>query len=154
MPPKVATQYHKELLPSDLCTVAYEELRDTVQWIEGVRSKKGFTRLARPLEYGENPTVDALIQLTMQKLATSITLLGIYVNYYKDGTHWTPNHTHPGTKQIIVSLGATRTLCVGKKDYQMGNGDVAVFGSATHGIAKEPDVAEGRISIALVIAKI
>lgn len=154
MPPKVTTQYHKELLPSDLCTVAYEELRDNIQWVEGVRSKRGFTRLARPLEHGENPTVDALIQLTLQKLGVNIVLLGIYVNYYKDGAHWTPNHTHPGTKQIIISLGATRTLSVAKKDYLMGNGDVVIFGSATHGIAKEPSVTEGRISIGLLTTKI
>lgn len=149
----VRTQHYLALLSSEIATNAYQQLRDTVQWQEGVRSKKGFTRLARGFLPGENALIDELICLAIQKLGIDIKLGGIYVNYYKDGTHWTPNHTHPGTKQIIISLGATRTLTISKKDYAMGNGDVAIFGSAVHGIPKRPEVTEGRISIALILAK-
>lgn len=89
------------MIPHNVACAAYAQLRDTVDWQEGVRSRKGFTRLARGFLPGENSTVDELICLTLHNLH-------IYVNYYKDGEHWTPNHTHPGTKQIIISL---RTVC-------------------------------------------
>lgn len=150
---KVKTEHHCALLSVEIATAAYTELRDTVQWQEGVRSKQGFTRLARGFLPGENATVDELICLTLHKLALDVKLLGIYVNYYKDGEHWTPNHAHPGTKQIIISLGATRTLSIANREYAMGNGDVAIFGSATHGIKKESEVTAGRISIALLVLK-
>jgi hypothetical protein len=75
-------------------------------------------------------------------------ILGVYINYYRDGNDWTPNHSHPKQVQLIISLGATRTLTIGKKDYLMESGDVAIFGSSIHGIRKEPEVKEGRISIA------
>ncbi|CAH6420599.1 Hypothetical protein POVR2_LOCUS202 [uncultured virus] len=151
---KVKTEYHRALLPAEIATSAYIQLRDTVYWQEGVRSKQGFTRLARGFSPGENTTVDELVCLTLHKLALDVKLVGIYVNYYKNGEHWTPNHTHPGTKQIIISLGATRTLSVGKEEYEMGNGDVAIFGSAIHGIKKQSEVMTGRISIALLALKV
>ena len=74
-------------------------------------------------------------------------ILGIYLNYYKDGNHYTPSHSHKGMTQLVVSLGTSRTLKVGFKDYRLNNGDAIVFGSSTHSIPQE-NTNEGRISIA------
>ena len=60
---------------------------------------------------------------------------------------WTPNHSHKGTHQLVISLGTSRTLQVGNKDYLMENGDVILFGSSMHGIKPDQSV-NGRISIA------
>lgn len=73
---------------------------------------------------------------------------GVYLNYYRNGEMWTPNHSRPGTHQLVISLGATRTLEVTKKKIPMKNGDAILFGSATHGVPKEPEITTGRISIA------
>ncbi len=71
----------------------------------------------------------------------------IYLNYYENGEMWCPNHTHPGTHQMVLSLGETRTLVVAKKDYVMKSGDAIIFGSAIHGVPKDTST-EGRIAIA------
>ena len=73
------------------------------------------------------------------------------LRYYRDGNDWTPNHTHKDTTQVIISLGTTRALTVGAKSYNMARGDVAMFGSSLHGVAKDTAVLDGRISIALFI---
>ena len=74
-------------------------------------------------------------------------VLGLYLNRYRNGEEWTPNHSHKGTKQIVVSFGAMRVLDVGKRQFQMENGDAIIFGSAVHGVPKciQP---ETRISLA------
>lgn len=127
-------------------------------WKEGVRSKNGFTRMAHMVTQ-QDPFFNELASLIGVALATfklnlglkmggEYTLAGIYVNYYKDGEMYTPNHTHPGTHQLIISLGGTRTLNVGAKSYQMSHGDCILFGSSVHGVPKEPAVKNARISIA------
>jgi hypothetical protein len=42
---------------------------------------------------------------------------------------------------------------VGKKDYSMKSGDAILFGSSIHGIPQNPDIINGRISIAIFIKK-
>src|SRR5438874_7438317 len=100
MSSQVRTIYRKGVISTDIASAAYFHLRDNIQWIEGVRSKHGFTRLARPVAYGKNAVVDYLIQLALGEETINISC--IYINYYKDGSHWCPNHTHPGTKQTII----------------------------------------------------
>ncbi len=47
-----------------------------------------------------------------------VVLIGdIYLNYYKNGTDFCPGHSHRGSRQVVISLGTTRVLKVGKKDY-------------------------------------
>jgi len=157
-PKRVMTKYHPSLLDSVKSTRDYVYLRDNIKWEEGVRSKRGFTRLARALNRGENKVVDDIISETLEKLGVKnkYDIYGIYLNYYKDGTHYTPSHSHKGTSQLIISLGATRILQVSSKEYSMGNGDVIIFGSSVHGIKQEPELINtkesgdiyGRISIA------
>ena len=128
--------------------------RDNVTWREGVRSKKGFTRKAAPINLDDDENNYGLKEFVTTMLTrmgidpSSYDIEGTYLNYYEDGSMWTPNHTHPGLHQLVISLGASRTFVLGKKTYTVNNGDVIIFGSAVHGVPKEPEVTEGRISIA------
>lgn len=80
-------------------------------------------------------------------------ILGVYLNNYENGLMYTPMHKHADTIQLVISLGATRTLKVGTKEYRMKNGDAVVFGSSIHGVPQEPSVTEGRISIATFMVR-
>ena len=75
----------------------------------------------------------------------------IYLNWYKDGTMWSPNHNHQGVHSLVISLGATRNFVLGKKIIEVKNGDAVFFGSAIHGVPKQAEVTEGRISIAVFL---
>lgn len=144
------TQYIKAMIPEAQATTLFEVLRDTIEWEEGIRSKKGFTRLAKSTNLVEYPEIRELILTSLKKfkLSCNYTIYGVYINYYRDGTMWTPNHTHKGTHQLVLSFGTTRTLNIGKKTFEMENGDAVLFGSSIHGVPKEENVMEGRISIA------
>ena len=151
--------YHLENeLNETQCIKLFNYLKENVEWEEGVRSNKGFTRLARALsveEFGEilceiSPSVYEVIFNNINKYSLRKECIGVYLNYYKDGTQWCPNHTHKGTTQMIISLGATRTLKVGSKEYLSKNGDIIIFGASSHGIVKEA-CEDGRISIALFL---
>jgi hypothetical protein len=151
----VVSEIHKSLIQTEIASFAFNYLKNTIEWQEGVKSKKGFTRYAKSLQLNEDVVVDTLIFETIQKLSQysenkfheDIPLFGIYLNYYVDGNNWTPNHKHPGTTQIVISLGGTRKFTIGSKEYDVCNGDVALFGSQLHGIPKQQN-AEPRISIA------
>ncbi len=156
---RVATQYYPSFFDQKKATDTYVYLRDAIPWEQGVKSRKtGFTRLAKPLDPGDNKVVDDILTeaLTKLNLVDKYDILGIYLNYYQDGTHHTPAHSHQGMTQLIVSLGAIRTLRVGNKNYFLGNGDVIIFGSSTHSVPPEPSLLNtspqfdttGRISIA------
>ena len=105
---------------------------------------------------GENDIIDNLISIAHVELCPDALyqISHIYVNYYKDGNMWTPNHSHKGTHQIVISLGATRQLKVGKKTFDMSSGSAIIFGGSIHGVPKQPDVKEGRISIATFMKRI
>jgi hypothetical protein len=134
----------------------YTFLRDGIKWEDGIRSRKGHTRSAAMFELrdflrliDDFPEIMVGILEIIEKYSVRKSCAGLYLNYYKDGNDWTPNHTHPGTTQIVISLGTTRTFEYCKKPLPSGNGDVIVFGSSIHGVPKEPAITEGRISIAL-----
>ena len=147
--PSQKTVYKKKVLNENYATSLYHLLSNGIEWDEGVRSRKGFTRKAKALRIGDIPEVDEAIGLALSSVTkTPYNVEFIYLNYYENGEMWTPNHSHAGTHQMVISLGCPRTLQVSKKDYLMENGDVILFGSAIHGIPKEPNVKEGRIAIA------
>ena len=136
-------------------TDLYEHLRDTVKWVEGIRSRKGFTRKAAYWYMGKDSKVDAAIMQGLDAVAKyHYAISHVYINYYEDGDMWTPNHSHKGTHQLVISLGTTRTLEIGKRSFPMGNGDVIIFGGSTHGVPKEPSITDGRISIATFMVPI
>lgn len=153
---RCATEYKECVVAPDSAEAAYIYLRDQMQWREGVRSKRGPTRRACPLGPGDDAVVDNLANLAIEALATkyNYVVAGIYLNYYEDGGMWTPNHSHPGSHQVVVSLGAERPLTVAGKTFMMKSGSAIIFGSATHGVPKFPTAAGGRISIALFLTPI
>ena len=150
---RTKTQYFSKLIDEKECNTTFDHLVKTIQWEDGIRSKKGFTRFAKAMSFGQDKQVDSLIERALEPLHKDWIILGIYLNYYLDGSNWTPAHSHPKQTQLIISLGATRTLKVGTKDYKMSNGDVIVFGSSTHSIPIE-DTKDARISIATFMVPI
>ena len=146
---KCKTVFKKGVINVQRATNLYNTLIYDIEWEEGIRSKSGFTRMAKPLGYGQIPEIDSIINVALSSLTdTQYRIEGIYLNYYENGSSWTPSHTHKGTHQLVVSLGATRTLQINKNNFVMENGDAIIFGSSAHGIHKDPTVTEGRISIA------
>lgn len=148
---RVFTQYYPSILDPNQSNQTYMYLRDNIQWEAGVPSRRtGFTRLAKSLNTGDNKLVDDTLTEVLKKLnlENKYFILGIYLNYYQDGTHHTPSHSHKGMTQLVVSLGASRTLKVGTKNYRLNNGDAIIFGSSAHSVPTEPNLLEGRISIA------
>jgi len=148
---RVKTLYIPVIIQPEEATACYEYLAQNIRWEEGIRSRFGFTRFGKALLPGDNPVVDNLVNVVIDELKKTneiCNLRYIYLNWYQNGTHYTPSHSHPKMKQFVISLGATRTLVIGTKEYKLENGDVILFGSSTHYVPKEPNVKEGRISIA------
>jgi hypothetical protein len=158
--PKQQTVYQPGLLNGDTCKDLYQFLANNIPWEDGIKStRKGFTRKAKAMDVlqfmlmlDQNGFSDILMPIfdTIQAHSNRGIVCGVYLNYYRDGNMWTPQHSHAKMTQLVVSLGATRCLTVASKEYKMSNGDVIVFGSSTHGVAKD-DSKEGRISIALFL---
>lgn len=155
------TRAYKGLIDRETANCIYAMLESSIPWGEGVRSKSGFTRMAYAMRDIYDTTLpemvaDTLYQLilsTLQSLEVEPTAYyGCYLNYYRDGADWTPRHDHKNSRQVVISLGASRVLTVGEKSYDLNSGDVIIFGSSMHGVPKS-DTKEGRISIALFLNK-
>jgi hypothetical protein len=152
----------KNLLSEHKANELYEHLLANTEWEDGPRSKKGFTRkalgidifqlytLLRLFPVESHKTIWDLVKETVDENSIRSKCGGAYVNYYRNGEDWTPNHTHRGSSQFVLSLGQTRSLEVGKRRYELKSGDAILFGSAVHGVPKD-DSKEGRISIALFL---
>lgn len=143
------TTFLKNAVKSEEATELFNFLKYNISWEDGIRSKfSGFTRKAKALYVTEIPEVLDVILKTLRKItATTYSMEGIYLNYYENGSHHTPNHSHKGTHQLVISLGETRILTVGNKEYPMENGDAIIFGGSIHGVPKDKST-KGRISIA------
>lgn len=152
------TTYKAGVIDNETATNLYHRLINTIQWEDGIKSTKnksnsksndGFTRKAKQWNVGYDAEIDRLLLQGIKAVTKQdYEILGIYINYYENGEMFTPNHSHKGTHQFVLSLGTTRTLKVGSKSYEMGNGDGIIFGSSIHGVPKVPGLTEGRISIA------
>lgn len=150
---RCTTTYKEDILDTDTSLMSYEYLINK-RWVDGIRSKSGFTRKACSLTPGDDTLVDNIVETALVALAKNkYATVGIYLNYYENGKMWTPNHTHPETHQLVVSLGAERVLQVAKKTYKMKTGSAIIFGSASHGVPK-CECQEGRISIAVFLVPI
>jgi len=144
----IRTTFKKGVISEEIATELFNKLKINTEWEEGIRSRKGKTRKAKALAIDELEDLNEVIALALSSISSkSFILLGVYLNYYENGESWTPNHSHKGTAQLVISLGAPRTLVVGKKEILMENGDAIIFGSAVHGVPKSTQT-EGRISIA------
>lgn len=149
MSTKCKTVFLKGAINRKECDKLYKNLEKNVEWDEGIRSRKGFTRKAKALRYGDISAIDNAIDEALSKISeTRYHIMGIYLNYYENENMWTPNHSHKGTHQLVISLGDSRVLQVAKKEYLMENGDAIIFGSSVHGIPKSDVPKKGRISIA------
>ena len=134
------TNYKNSAITMDVADFLYGYLMENRMVLGHVRVLRGkhvlFTELV--------PYISCCLgKLTKKKYA----VLGLYVNYYEDGKMYTPNQ---GT---LLSLGCDRVLVVGKKEYNMKNGDAIIFGSSVHGVPKS-ETKEGRISIATFMMEI
>lgn len=160
------TTYIPKFLESSTATEIFELLKKEVKWENGIPSRNGFTRKAKAINLNKSGGVtDIVNQLIAKALAQlksknpnipDYTILGVYLNFYRDGKDFTPNHKHDKpipTDQLVISLGTTRTLMVGKTNYQTGNGDLILFGTEMHGVPKQPEITEGRISIATFMVR-
>ena len=162
------TLIQKNALLSEEANILYAQLVD-LPWKDGIKSRTGsrvrssehtgFTRLAHQLDMeskqGEmilDIIKDVLLQMkTQDPKLPNYAVFGVYINYYRDGNMYTPQHSHKGTHQLVISLGATRTLTIAKRAISMENGDAILFGSSIHGVPKEQSLG-GRISIATFMA--
>ena len=162
---KIPTRHYQTAFDSETADFAYTYLVNTIEWEDGVKSRRtGFTRKAKAINFQSDEVVQNLILgaigmiddpgnrdvVNSDQTKPSFAIGGIYLNYYRDGNDYTPSHSHE-TCQLIISLGATRTLRVGNTDLKSGHGDIIVFGRSLHGVPKEPEVKEGRISIAVFL---
>ena len=146
------TKYKKEAINKDVANYLFKTLKNEVKWTDGIKTKNGgFTRKAFPVD-PDSTLMEELLQYVDGCLNVlseeKFVILGIYLNLYENGDMYTPSHKHPNTYQLVISLGGTRTLTVGKKEYKMENGDAIIFGSSTHSVPKENNVVQPRISIA------
>lgn len=153
---KTKTLFKKGFISPDEATSLYHFLKNNIPWVESIRSKKGFTRLGSgiPLNSVYYDSFASHVCSFLSTLEDKYQIEYIYLNYYQDGSDWCPNHTHPGTIQMILSLGATRKMKIGKQEFEISNGDIVLFGSSSHGIPKDPFIKEGRISIAIFMSRI
>jgi len=152
------TQYFEQIFDDETADNAYIFLKDNITWEDGIysRMKRKHSRKAYYHDGQSDTTVDlfitGLVNKALNKIGTC-TYYGVYVNYYQNGNDFCPRHSHKDTIQLVLSFGAIRTLTVGKKEYRMFPGDGILFGSSIHGIPEEPEIEDGRISIAIFIVK-
>lgn len=150
---KIQTIYKKGVFDSDECVAMYEYLKENISWDDGIPSRiHGFTRKAKTLSISVDSSIKNFVCRAIgacnhpQLLIDNV--LGVYLNYQRDGNDYTPNHSHKNSIQLVIAFGATREFIIGSKKYMMESGDVIVFGSSIHGVPKNPEIKDGRISIA------
>lgn len=160
---RIKTVLYRDIFSLDECTAMFEYLKENIIWEDGISSKrskllddfgrKGFTRKAKSLAIDD----DQVIYTVVQKIITSLKhdyvknihqIAGVYLNYQRNGNEYTPMHSHKGSLQIVLSLGATRDFIVGQTTYSMKSGDVLIFGASAHGVPPQPEIIGSRISIA------
>lgn len=155
---RVLTKYFENVFDKDLADFAFEYLKDSIQWMDGIKTRTGnFTRKQKALRIDDDDIVFSMINRALDyiKLHFKCAYLvdGVYLNYYRNGLDYTPMHSHD-TCQMIISLGCQRCLRVGTKDYYMNHGSVCIFGKSSHGVREQPEIQEGRISIAVFLREV
>lgn len=151
---KVNTQHLQGIFPPDYSQLVYEYLLGGVKWHENVPSKDIYhTHLVATQDPNDaDPFLLDIIQFVYDTLKiTHYSMKGIYLNYYASGQEGDQNleqsHSPKSGLQVIISLGVTRTLRIGEKDYLLESGDVIVFDSSTYSVPIQPEIKEGRILI-------
>ena len=158
---KRSTLYKTDIIKEKDSKELYKFLKHNVDWGEGIKAKGRF-HTRKQCVITENDTIimkwiKPVITKAIKALTDEYTykdLQFIYLNYYKDGNDYTPAHSHKDSNQIVISLGAVRTLKIGNKEIEMENGSAVIFGTSVHSVPKEENVKRGRISIALFFPKV
>ena len=148
MSSRFSTVYVPGYLAEERAEYLYEIARTFLDplWEKGPRS----SRLATAQSADFIPEIGEVIREIVDEYIPRSLVYNCYYNLYEDGSMYTPNHSHPGTLQIIISLGpGIRTLKVGKKNYPQHPGTLTIFGSSTHGVAREPHIRDPRIGVAV-----
>jgi len=149
----------KSAIDSELANYYYNRFKDEIKWEDSIKSK----RMNCVTRKGKNATVEyieclhellsGVSPIIMNVLAKTkyekLEILDCYLNYYVDGLHWCPSHSHPGMTQIVISLGCIRKLTIATKTYDVSNGDIIIFGGSNHSILRDESIKDGRISVAL-----
>ena len=149
---RITTNCFESFIEPDVADVLFKYYRDNIQWVEAPKSKGRHTRFGSVCS-SRDPITMSLVEFVVENVGYSVeSVTGVYLNYYKDGDDYTPTHSHPGTIQIILSLGAERVLEVAKKLYPQKSGTVTVFGGSKHGVPRS-ETLESRISVAIFIQK-
>jgi alkylated DNA repair dioxygenase AlkB len=139
----------------------FEFLLKNVDWGDGITTKTGQLTRKQGIVTDELmfDMLSQIIQNSLEKLGIDdlpffgIGTESIYLNYYRDGNDYTPSHRHSDSRQLVISLGATRALKVGTKMYNLENGDVIFFGSSAHSVPKDESVTTARISVAVFLPR-
>jgi hypothetical protein len=131
----------------------YELLVESVPWNDGVRTRQGKRSRAQcSLELTPDyvqESVMGFVERAFESVHGTVTVAcSVYLNYYNNGNDFCPKHKHDETRQIIISLGGTRTMFINGIAHELTNGSVVAFGSEYHEIKRQP-TSTGRISIAV-----
>jgi hypothetical protein len=114
---RIKTTYKENVLAPEQANDLYTQLKETIPWYDGVRSKNGFTRKAfsidpclLPIQYPDiyEAILKASYELGLDK-GSGVAIGDVYLNYYRNGEDYTPAHSHPKSKQLVISLGTPRT---------------------------------------------
>ncbi len=62
------TLFKESIIPAEVADQLFDYLKDNIEWEEGVRSKKGFTRKAKPVLPGMIPIMDDVIAHVLLKM--------------------------------------------------------------------------------------
>ena len=150
--PRVRTSIHTGLVSPELAAAAFSYALANIDWIQlRTRTSKRWAATFPMAVLVAHEPIQLIVVAVCAALDIPYTQLpSIWLNLYRDGNDSTPSHKHD-SRQVIISLGATRRLQVASKSYALASGDVAVFGSSVHSVPIQPEVSNERISIALFI---
>lgn len=152
---RITTRLIPALLDTQTADDLFAHLEKNIVWEDGIYSTKAkmVSRKAKALSSLDEKLYPVVL-LALERFDVDVDKLAdVYLNYYRNGKDFAPQHKHPGTTQIVISLGCPRTLNVAKRDFIMQNGDAIIFGSSMHGVVADPDCNEARISIAIFCRK-
>lgn len=142
-------------------TTIYDELVNGLKWGEGVKTRYGgHTRKAVSYKIGSDQMVDILLTEILDKTReyilaisastmTTLTLGGVYINFYETGADYCPEHSHANGVQAVASFGTERKFKYGSTSLMVKDGDIVIFGSGKHTVPKCSNP-QGRIGFALL----
>lgn len=65
---KCKTKFVSDIANPDYALTLFYQLKDTIEWEDGIKSRKGKTRKAKPLNFGEMEELDSIIVEVLNKI--------------------------------------------------------------------------------------